>query len=95
MARTSGSSGGGGGRSGMARNSAHGDDDDDDDDDDNDHHTVGHDGVPSTGRRQQRRSTNQKPQVLKLDIAELAKQGYLEVHDGKMRLIIDVEKDAY
>ena len=78
----------------MARNSAHGDDDDDDDD--NDHHTVGHDGVPSTGRRQQqRRSTNQKPQVLKLDIAELAKQGYLEVHDGKMRLIIDVEKDAY
>ena len=86
------------GGNGWSHHSSHGRDDDDDDDD-NDHRTVGYDGAPSsrTGRRHMRRSTPQspKPQVLKLDIAELAKQGYLEVQDGKMRLIIDVENDVY
>jgi hypothetical protein len=28
---------------------------------------------------------------LKLDVAALAEQGYLEVVDGKMRLVVDVE----
>lgn len=44
-------------------------------------------------RRQSRRKSDispQKPQVLKLDIAGLAKQGYLEVQDGKLRLVLDV-----
>lgn len=87
------------GGNGWSHHSSHGRDDDDNDDDNNDHRTVGYDGAPSskTGRRHMRRSTPQspKPQVLKLDIAELAKQGYLEVQDGKMRLIIDVENDVY
>lgn len=57
----------------------------------------------SSSRRHQRRPTrgssssvatspSRKPdQTVKLDIAELAKQGYLEVQDGKMRLVIDVD----
>jgi len=63
--------------------------------------------APETPRRKQRRQNvlatkkedslvGQKPQqqVLKLDIAELSKQGYLEVQDGKLRLVIDVENNV-
>lgn len=69
-----------------------------------DHHSAGSGGVSLTkSKRYQRRmgsassgsvketisTTTREP--FKLDIAELAKQGYLEVQDGKMRLVIDVE----
>jgi hypothetical protein len=66
-----------------------------------DHHTassVVHEEPRRHGRRvPSKNSANGPPkhEPLKLDIAELAKQGYLEVHDGKMRLVIDVESDAY
>jgi hypothetical protein len=44
-------------------------------------------------RRYNRRmsASPQQKAPLKLDIAQLAKAGYIEVHDGKMRLVIDVE----
>jgi hypothetical protein len=44
-------------------------------------------------RRYNRRmsSSPKQQEPLKLDIAQLAKSGYIEVHDGKMRLVIDVE----
>ena len=32
-----------------------------------------------------------KKEAVKLDIAQLAEAGYIEVQDGKMRLVIDVE----
>jgi hypothetical protein len=37
------------------------------------------------------KESNPAKETLKLDIAELAKQGYIEVQNGKMRLVIDVE----
>jgi hypothetical protein len=63
---------------------------------DGDHHSAGSAGTMlNKSRRYQRRmgSTPSVPakETLKLDIAELAKQGYIEVQDGKMRLVIDVE----
>lgn len=67
-----------------------------------DHHSAGSAGTMlNKSRRYQRRmgstpsGTTKEPsntkEPLKLDLAELAKQGYIEVQDGKMRLVIDVE----
>ena len=43
----------------------------------------------SSGSRRDRRKTEEQP--LKLDIAQLAAAGHIEVVDGKMRLVIDVD----
>lgn len=46
-------------------------------------------GSTTSGSVKEANSNTKEP--LKLDLAELAKQGYIEVQDGKMRLVIDVE----
>jgi hypothetical protein len=38
-----------------------------------------------------RDTPTKKKELVKLDIAQLAQAGYIEVKDGKMRLVIDVE----
>jgi hypothetical protein len=38
-----------------------------------------------------RDTPTKKKEAVKLDIAQLAQAGYIEVKDGKMRLVIDME----
>lgn len=73
-----------------------------------DHHSAGSEPhMHGKSRRYQRKmgtssgaapvakeTPTKKNETLKLDLAALAEQGYLEYQDGKMRLVIDVDPEA-
>ena len=72
---------------------------------DSDNHSAGSEPhLQGKSRRYQRkmaavatptRESSKEGGTLKLDIAALVEQGYIEVQDGKMRLVIDVDTDTY